>query len=365
MAGTPRADGYRMPAEWDRHSGCYLVWPERPDNWRDGGKPAQRAWVELARAINSAEPVTVLANAGQWRNARSRLPAEIRVVELSTDDAWIRDTGPSFVVGPDGSRRAVSWRFNGWGGLAGGLYFPWDLDDQVAVKVAELEGVDWYQAPFVLEGGSIDVDGAGTVLTTAECLLNPNRNPEFSQAELTESLREYLGAEQVIWLPRGVYRDETSGHVDNMARFVAPGKVLLTWTDDEEDPQFERSSEALEVLMASRDAAGRQLKVIKIHQPGPLHYSAAEVAGVDLVDSTTLRVAGNRLAGSYVNSYLGNGVVVLPAFGVPEDAAAQEVYRGLFPNHKIIAVPGREILLGGGNIHCVTQQVPAGVTGGN
>ena len=358
LTGTPREDGYRMPAEWEPHDGCYLVWPERPDTWRDGGKPAQAAWVELAGAIAESEPVTVLASSRQWRNARARLSPAVRVVEATTDDAWVRDSGPSFVTDGAGARRAVDWRFNAWGGLRGGLFFPWDSDDVLGQKIAELEGADCYQPPLVMEGGSFDVDGEGTALTTSECLLNPNRNPDLTRDEIERYLVDHLGLEQVVWIPRGVHLDETDGHVDNMARFVAPGVVALTWTHDRSDPQYERSAEALDVLRSTKDAQGRELEVVLLHQPGPLHIEAREAAGLDVVEGTVVRPAGERMAGSYVNSYIGNRVVAVPVFGDPHDEAALATYAALFPGRRVVPVPGREILLGGGNVHCVTQQVP-------
>jgi agmatine deiminase len=360
VASTPRADGFRMPAEWEPHAGCYLVWPERPDNWRLGAKPAQQAFARVARAIAQAEPVTVLASARQYVNARERLPLHIRVVEMSTNDAWVRDTGPSFVVHDSGELRAVAWRFNAWGGLRGGLYFPWDADDLVGEKMSDLERVQRYLPDLILEGGSIDVDGQGAVLTTEECLLNPNRNPDLTRAQIEELLCAHLGAESIIWLPRGVHLDETDGHIDNFARFAAPGVVMLTWTDDRDDPQWEISNEALRMLEATVDARGRTLQVVRLHQPGPITITAEEAAGVDHVPGVQRRAEGDRLAGSYVNSYIGNGIVVLPVFDDPHDAAAIAAYEQLFPDRRIIPVPGREILLGGGNVHCITQQVPVG-----
>ncbi len=360
LASTPHEDGFRMPAEWEPHAGCYLIWPERPDNWRLGAKPAQQAFSRVAQAIAEAEPVTVLVSAAQYRSARERLPLPIRVVEMSTNDAWVRDTGPSFVVDEAGQLRAVSWRFNAWGGLRGGLYFPWDADDVVGPKVCDLERVQRYLPDLILEGGSIDVDGQGTVLTTEECLLNPNRNPERSREEIEEVLRTHLGASTIIWLPRGVHLDETDGHIDNFARFAAPGVVMLTWTEDPDDPQWEISNEALKILEDTADAQGRALRVVRLHQPGPITITAEEAAGVDLVAGSQPRTEGERLAGSYVNSYIGNGIVVVPVFDDPHDAAAIAAYEELFPDRRVIPVPGREILLGGGNVHCITQQVPIG-----
>jgi agmatine deiminase len=360
---TPREDGFRMPAEWEPHAGCYLIWPERPDNWRLGAKPAQAAFARVAEAIATAEPVTVLVSAAQYRNARLRLPLDIRVVEMSTNDSWVRDTGPTFVVDDSGELRAVSWQFNAWGGLRGGLYFPWDADDIVGQKVADLERVQRYLPELVLEGGSIDVDGEGTLLTTEECLLNPNRNPDLTREQIESLLREHLDVSTIIWLPRGVHLDETDGHIDNFARFAAPGVVMLTWTDDESDPQWEISQEALKILEDSVDAKGRPLQVVRVHQPGPITITADEAAGVDPIPGSQPRLEGERLAGSYVNSYIGNGIVVLPLFDDPHDAAAVAAYERMFPGRRILDVPGREILLGGGNVHCITQQVPVGRPG--
>lgn len=360
LTSTPAADGYRMPAEWDDHAGCFLVWPERGDNWRDGAKPAQRVWRTLIETIATTEPVTVLVSARQYAVARALLSDHIRLVETTTNDAWVRDTGPSFVTNDASDVRGVSWSFNAWGGLRGGLYFPWDADDLVGPKICDLERVPAYRPDIVLEGGSIDIDGEGTVLTTEECLLNDNRNPHLSREQIEEQLHAHLGTSKVIWLPRGVLHDETDGHIDNFARFAAPGVVMLTWTDDVDDPQFERSAEALAILEGETDAAGRPLTVVRIHQPGPLSITADEADGVDLVPGSQPRVAGERLAGSYVNSYIGNGIVVLPVFDDPRDADAIATYELLFPGRRVATVPGREILLGGGNVHCITQQLPSG-----
>lgn len=270
---TPRADGFRMPAEWEPHEQTWMVWPERPDNWRNGGKPAQAAFAAVAKAIARFEPVTVCASAGQYENARARLDdGNIRVVEISSDDAWVRDTGPTFVIDDKGDVRGVDWGFNAWGGFEGGLYFPWQRDDQVARKILEIERRARYRTDdFVLEGGSIHVDGEGTLITTEECLLNHNRNPHLSQAEIERTLRDYLAVESIIWLPNGLYNDETDGHVDNFCCYVRPGEVLLAWTDDQDDPNYLRCQAALRVLEESRDAKGRKLVVHKMPIPGPLY----------------------------------------------------------------------------------------------
>jgi agmatine deiminase len=359
LTSTPLADGYRMPAEFDAHAGCWMAWPERPDNWRLGAKPAQRAFAAVAEAINVGEPVTVGVSNAQFDHCRALLSPAIRVVELSSDDAWIRDTGPTFVLDADGSRRAVDWRFNAWGGLDGGLYFPWDRDERVAAKVLEIEGADRYRAPIVLEGGSIHVDGQGTVMATEECLLNPNRNPELTREQIERVLFEHLGGEKMIWLGRGVYNDETDGHIDNLACFVRPGVVLLTWSEDQSDPQHAISRDAHERLEAATDARGRSIEVLHVPSPGPITITAEEARGVDAVPGSLPRCAGDRLAASYVNFYPANGRVVMPLLDQRRDEAAAAVLRDCFPEREVLGVPAREILLGGGNIHCVTQQVPA------
>jgi agmatine deiminase len=337
-----------------------MAWPERPDNWRAEAGPAQGAYAALASAIAGSEPVTMAVSDRQFETARVKLPDEVRVVEVSTDDAWLRDTGPTFVVDGHGGRRGVDWRFNAWGGHDGGLYSPWDRDDRVAAKVLEIEGDRRYRAPIVLEGGAIHVDGEGTVLTTEQCLLNRNRNPELDRAAIEAALHAYLGTEKVIWLGAGVYEDETDGHVDNLATFVRPGVVLLTWVEDEDDPQHAISRDALERLEAATDAKGRPFEVVKLPAPGPLTMTAEEAAGVEPVAGTQPRRAGDRMAASYVNFYLGNSRLVYPLLDPARDADAAEILAANFPDREVVGVPAREILLGGGNLHCITQQVPAG-----
>ncbi len=360
LSRDPRRDGYRMPGEFEPHDGCWMLWPERPDNWRLGGKPAQQAFVAVAAAIAGSERVSVGVSAAQFANARRLLPPGVRVVEITINDAWMRDVGPTFVVNGRGGVRGVDWIFNAWGGLDGGLYFPWDKDDAIAQKVLEIEGRDRYRAPFVLEGGAIHVDGQGTLVTTEECLLNRNRNPHLTRDDIERLLVRYLGIETVVWLGKGVHLDETDGHVDNLCAFTKPGEIVLTWTDDRRDPQYEISCDAYERLMQARDARGRRIKVHKLAQPGPLHMTKAEAEGVDAAEGTQPRQAGARLAGSYVNFYIGTRRVVVPLLDAKRDGAALRMLKSLFPKRDVVGVPGREILLGGGNIHCITQQVPRG-----
>jgi agmatine deiminase len=348
-----------MPAEFEPHAGCWLLWPERPDNWREAGRPAQHAFAAVAAAIAEFEPVTIGVSASEYQVARALLDPRIRLVEISHDDSWMRDVGPTFVVDKKGTLRGVDWHFNAWGGLHGGLYFPWDQDDLVARKVLEIEGRDRYRAPIINEGGAIHVDGEGTALVTEECLLNSNRNPQLDREQVEGYLRDYLNVSRIIWLGQGVFNDETDGHIDNLACFVRPGHVCLTWTDNKRDPQHASSLDAWERLSDAQDAQGRRLKVTKLPMPGPLTLSAKEAAGIIAREGTKPRTAGERLAASYVNFYIANGGIVMPLLDSRTDRAALAAVKRLFPDRKVSGVPAREVLLGGGNIHCITQQVPA------
>jgi agmatine deiminase len=229
----------------------------------------------------------------------------------------------------------------------------------VARKILELERLDRYKADMVLEGGSIHVDGEGTLLTTKECLLNPNRNPSLSQEEIETYLKEYLNVDKIIWLSRGVHLDNTAGHVDNLCRFIRPGVVALTWTDDTSDPQYEISLEIFEQLKAATDARGRRFEIHKIHQPDPIFVTQEESENLDLIETTKVRRPGDRLPASYINFYMANGGIIAPLFNDPaHDSVALQKLQKLFPNREIIGVSSRDIIIGGGNIHCITMQQP-------
>jgi len=361
LASTPAADGFRMPGEFAAHAGCWMLWPERPDNWREAARPAQLAFAQVAAAIAQFEPLTVGASSAHYRTARALLSERVRLVEMAHDDAWMRDVGPTCVVNGRGAVRGVDWHFNAWGGLDGGLYFPWDQDELVARKVLECESLTRYRAPMVNEGGAIHVDGEGTALVTEECLLNPNRNPSLSRGDVERLLRAYLGVSQIIWLGRGVFNDETSGHVDNLACFARAAEVCLTWTERRRDPQYAISRDAWERLHDARDARGRRLRVTRLPMPGPLTLHAREAAGIVAREGSKPRRAGERLAASYVNFYIANGGIVMPLLDARTDRLAAARLRRLFPGRRVVGVPSREILLGGGNIHCITQQIPAGM----
>lgn len=357
----PREDGFRMPGEFEKHSGTYMIWPERPDNWRLGAKPAQHVFTQVANAIGKFEPITMVVSRSQYDNARNMLADYVKVVEMSNDDSWMRDCGATFVVDDKGNKRAIDWKFNAWGGLVDGLYFPWDQDDKVAMKMSELEQVDRYRLDdFILEGGSIHVDGEGTLITTEECLLSEGRNSHLTKEEIEKVLCQYLNVSKVLWIPNGIYNDETNGHVDNICNFVKPGVVVLAWTDDENDPQYAISKAAYDYLSNEVDAKGRKLEIHKLYTPKPILITKSESLGVDAIDGTLPRQEGDRLAASYANYYTGNGFVALPVFNDPNDQKAIDLLARLYPGRKIVPIYAREILLGGGNIHCITQQVPAG-----
>jgi agmatine deiminase len=358
LASTPKRDGYRMPGEFEPHKGCWIISPERPDNWRLGGKPAQRVFTEVAAAISEFEDVTVCVSNGQYDNARHMLSDKIRLVEMSNDDSWIRDCGPTFVT--NGREiRGIDWTFNSWGGLVDGLYFPWANDDHVARKVCDIENKDRYRLDdFVLEGGSIHVDGEGTLIVTEECLLSEGRNSQLTKEEIEQVLKEYLNLKKIIWIPYGIYNDETNGHVDNIIHYIAPGKVVLAWTEDKKDPQYEISQKAYEILSSETDAKGRKLEITKLLLPSNVLISKEESEGVDAVDGTLPRQEGDRLAASYANFYIANGGIVFPLFHDPNDEKARDTLQHCFPGYKIVGVYAKEILLGGGNIHCITQQEP-------
>ncbi len=359
---TPKEDGFRMPGEFEPHEGCIMIFPERADSWQYGAYAARKAFVEVAKAIARSEKVTVAAGDRQYDNARAMLPPHIRVVEMASDDAWARDYAPTFVVNDKGVTRGIDWGFNAWGGLEDGLYFPWDKDNRMARKLCDLLNKDVYdKRDFILEGGSIHVDGEGTAMVTESCLLSKGRNPHLSKEEIEETLKGYLNTEKVLWLPRGIYLDETNEHVDNICAFTAPGEVVLAWTEDTEDAQYALSKACLDYLEAQTDAKGRKLKIHKLPLPKPVCISEEECKGLDLCDGEPTRKPGERLAASYVNFYIANNAVVMPGFGDAADTQAKEILQGLFPDREVIQIYARDILIGGGNIHCITQQIPAGL----
>lgn len=362
LDSTPEEDGYWMPGEYAPHAQTWILWPIRTDIWPFGAKPAQRAFSRLAAAISEFEPVTVGVPRSQYEHARTVLGASVRIVELSYDGCWIRDTGPTTLVNGANGVRGVDWRFNAWGGTAGGLYFPWDQDDLVASKILDMERLDRYRAPFVLEGGAINADGEGTLLTTEECVLNANRNGSTSRSQMERQLKAYTGSEKVIWLPRGMARDETGGHVDNLCAFIRPGHVALAWSDERADPQYEIGRDALAVLEKEQDAKGRRLTVHKIPMPPPILITPEESESVDRNERTVPRPTGAPLPASYLNFYFVNGGLIVPLFEEETDSEVLKILRGILPRRKVVGVPTRDMLMGGGNVHCNVQQQSAPTT---
>ena len=360
LTTIPAHDGFHMPAEFEPHERCWMIWPQRRDTFRYGAKLAQKAFLQFARAIAEFEPVTICVNDDQYDVARIAAGDFAQIVEVSNDDFWIRDTGPTFVT--DGSElRGVDWTFNAWGGLFDGLFFPWDKDDRVAAKVCSLVGCDRYRLDdFVLEGGSIHVDGEGTLVVTESCLLSPGRNPDMSKQEIEDTLKDYLGVEKVIWLEQGIFLDETNGHVDNVFNFTAPGECVLAWTDDPSDPQYEISQRCYEILSSTTDAKGRKLVIRKLHIPDPILLTEEERDGMDQVCEGWPPEAGTRLPASYANYSTANGGIVYPLFGDERhDREAADVLAEAYPDRKVVGVECHEMFLGGGNVHCATQQQPA------
>ena len=355
---TPREDGFYMPAEYHPQSRVWMIWPERPDNWRMNAVPAQKAYAETAIAISRFTPVTMLASGAQLQRCRAALPGHIDVKAMSSDDAWCRDTGPSFLINGRGDIRACDWTFNSWGGHVDGLYDPWDEDDRAAGRICEMAGIDRYRTEgFVLEGGSFHVDGEGTVLTTSMCLLSKGRNPGMSKSEIEEKLKDYLGCEKVLWLKDGIDPEETNGHVDDIACFVRPGEAACIYTEDETHPFYRTAKETCEALESMTDARGRKLLVHRITLTKyPVYLEGADT--IKRGQGTLPRKDGDLCAASYLNFLITNGGVIVPQFGDPYDGLALEQLRDVFPDRTVVGVNTREIVYGGGNIHCITQQQP-------
>ena len=418
---VPVKDGFYMPAEYSRHDGTIMIYPVRPGSWGKDRSGALYSFANVFIEILKRENLYLIADKAHWNEARDfmdeiitdyvhgtgRLVApmtkeeEDRIIQegeslfanadtlytvsdvlenrclippIDSDDAWARDVGPTFVVkdnyGSKAEIRGINWSFNAWGGEVDGLYATWDKDDQVAGSFCNLIELPFYDAqPFVLEGGSIHCDGEGTAMVTESCLLSAGRNPSMSRAEIEAKLKDYLNVEKVLWLPRGIYNDETNEHVDNVCAFIAPGEVVLAWTDDENDPQYELSRADLEYLEKETDAKGRNIVVHKLPIPDhPVLVTEEDLANYEFEEGEDFREVGERLAASYVNFYFINGAALVPQFGgdnEESDERALDILSELCPDREIIGIPARDILLGGGNIHCITQQIPENNLGEN
>jgi agmatine deiminase len=331
---TPREDGFAMPAEWTAHQACLMEWPTqtRKALWAGLFDDAKRDYAAVARAVAAFEPVIMVTDPAQAAEARDQCGAGVEILPVPIDDSWMRDNGPIFVSDPTGRLALVHFQFNAWGGR----FLPYDRDAAVPAALAAHLGMRRYVAPFVLEGGSIFVDGEGTLLTTEQCLLNPNRNPRLSRSDIERGLRDFLGAEVVVWLGLGHSADrDTDGHVDGIAQYVQPGLVMIHAPSERADPDHDRGRENVRRAGAATDASGRRLAVIE--------FDCGSPGGI-----------------SYLNFYLPNGGLVVPVADAPEDEAALAQIAAAFPDREIVSVPGRTLHEGGGGPHCITQQVPAG-----
>lgn len=355
LNSTPRTDGFWFPAEFERHYQTWLIWPERTDIYPYGAKLVQQSYVELATLISKYEKVTMCVSREQYQNARAKLPKNIRVIEMSSDGGWVRDTGPSFVINGKGNIRGVNWKFNSWGNTG---YNPWNLDSLVAEKILEIENIERYSCNLTIEGGAFHCDGAGTLIATEESIINKNRNPDLTKENIEGILKDYLNVEKIIWIKRGLYLDESGGHIDGLCCFLKPGVVALNWTDDRSDPQYERSLEAYEILKSAKNSSGESLEIHKFHQPDPCYITYDEARWIDSVEGTVPRCEGDRLPSTYINFYFINGAVVLPTFQSKYDDLVIRQLKSIYPDKDIIPISSRNILLGGGNIHCMTQQQP-------
>ena len=339
VPSTPLGDGFSWPAEWAPHRRTWMCWPTRTECFggAEGALRAKRAYANVARAISAYEPVTMAARPEDAAEARLATAGKANIIEIALDDAWARDFGPTFLKNVKGRLAGVQWVFNAWGRK----YQSYAHDAAFARRVLDSLGLRAYLAPFTAEGGALATDGEGTVLTTEQCLLNPNRNPGLTRSDAEKILKTYLGARRVIWLGGGFADDETDGHVDNIACFASPGCVILG-VPEKTHPDHAPVMEAMRRLKAVRDAEGRTLEIIELPQP--------------LAERRDWR--GRLLAASYVNFYLVNGAVIMPAFDDRNDEPARVLLAQCFPGRDIVRLEARDIVEGGGGIHCITQQEP-------
>ena len=336
--GAPAAQDFRMPPEWAPHRSCWMAWPCEEETFAN--LPAARsAYAAVARAIARFETLTLVANPSDVDEARSLCGESVRVEPLSFDDAWARDTGPTYLVDGRGQLGGVDWPFNGYG-----KYEPYDDDAAMAGWMLEYSNARRFEAPIILEGGAIHTDGQGTLLTTESVVLNPNRNPGLTATEAEEVFRAYLGVREIIWLDKALEVDTTDGHIDNLACFVRPGVVAVLAEPDPADPHFEALRENRRRLERAKDADGRPLEIVELLQPA------------------RRELGGERLPMSYINHYIANGAVLLPVFDDPADEEAVRTAARVYPDREIVPIPALEIVKGGGGIHCITQQEPLPAT---
>lgn len=335
---TPLEAGFRMPAEWEPHAGCWMAWPHREDLWGEALPETQEAYARVARAISEFEPVTMIAAPESLASSARLCGPAVRTLPLEIDDAWTRDTGPAFLVSDDGCHAATAWKFNGWGGKVE----RYEQDAQFAERLCARLECSLYRSSLWLEGGAIHVDGEGTILTTESCVLNSNRNPGLSKREAERELCHALGGSKVIWLPGELAaEDDTDGHVDGLACFARPGLILLETLTDPAEPRSRILRENRRALRGTTDAKGRPIEI------------------VEMEDAWEAERLGDVFCLSYINFYVANGGVVMPKYEAPGDERARKVVERAFPGRKVLQMDIRKIAIGGGGIHCITQQQPA------
>ena len=332
----PQEQGFTMPAEWRTHLRCWMAWPYREELWHNL-EAAQLGYAKVAKAISQFEPVTLLVDPSALGSAKSLCGKHVEYFVTETNDSWTRDSGPSFLIHPDGAGAGVCWRFNAWGNK----HQPWFDDARMAEKILQKEKFGAYHSPLVFEGGALHVDGQGTLITTESVVLNDNRNPGLTKKEAEKEICRALGISKVVWLPGDWDEYETDGHIDGLLAFVKPGVVLFESNPDRSDPHAKVIEENLLALKRASDAKGRQFEIIRIEE-------AFESDPV-----------GDVYCRSYVNFYIANGGIVAPKYNVPGDQRAFEVLSKTFPDRKIVMVDVTDIAPGGGGIHCITQQQPA------
>jgi agmatine deiminase len=339
---TPAALGYRMPPEWHRHTATWLTWPKDPLTWPDRVPQAEAAYLAILTALAPHERVNLLVDdAATEARVRCRFDfphaENVHFIHLPTVDSWIRDYGPNFLINDAGEIAFNDWEFNAWGNKYGEL----KQDNAIPARLEPLLRVPRFVPGIVMEGGAIDVNGAGAVLTTEQCLLNPNRNPQLERAEIEQYLKAYLGVEQVLWLGEGIVGDDTDGHVDDIARFIAPDTIVCALEDDPADANYELLRDNYERLRHMTDLAGRSFEIVTLPMPGI-------VGGRD-----------DRLPASYANFYIANSVVLAPVFGHAHDQRAVETLQRLFKDRTVVPIKAEALVWGMGTIHCLTQQQPA------
>ncbi|MFA6829851.1 MAG: agmatine deiminase, partial [Bacilli bacterium] len=350
-------NGYAFPFEGEKHLATIVELPYRKDTWRENGTPALREFLAVVRAISQYEMVVVIADPRiDFSIVRDFQMPNTHILRLPYDDSWARDNIGVFLLNNETKLLCgVDFLFNAWGGKIDGLYKDWNNDNNLSKNTfLDLLIPRYPQKDFILEGGSIHTDGKGTILTTEECLLSKGRNSSLTKEEISQKLMSSLNARKILWLPYGIYNDETNGHVDNIACFLKPGTVALAWCDEETNPeQFGRCLADLQYLESQSDADGNPLTIVKVTLPKPLYLTDEEAKTIENDDTAIERVGGRRLAASYINFYQGERFVLVPQFNDEQDLNALDFFKEQYPNKDIIPIPSREILLGGGNIHCI------------